>query len=126
MLLAVASLATCDRSCAGESASTTTTLEAAAPPTRIGSCDRVASVSVCSEYTGAYLSQNEASITSSCKRLGGSFAYAECQNTVVLGSCRLPTTEVRKFYGSGATPYDAAGAQKECDVLFGGTWSAFH
>jgi hypothetical protein len=99
----------------------------AAPVTasRTASCDRVPSMSICSEYAGAYLAQNEAVLSSSCGKLGGTFVGAECPNTAVLGSCVLSTTEVRKFYASGGAVYDAARAQKECEGSYRGKWSAF-
>ena len=92
---------------------------------RTGSCDRVTAMSVCSEYSGAYLAQNEAVLSSSCGKLGGAFVGAECPNTAVLGSCVLATGEVRKFYASGAAAYDAPRAEKECTGPYKGQWSAF-
>lgn len=82
-------------------------------------------MSVCSEYSGAYLAQNEAVLSSGCGKLGGTFVGAECPNTSVLGSCALSTTEVRKFYASGGAVYDVARAQKECEGPYRGKWSAF-
>ncbi len=79
-------------------------------------------MSYCAEYSGSYLAQNEAALTGSCKRLGGTFVYAECPNTAVLGSCTLPTGEVRKLYASGEAAFDAARAKKECDASYHGAW----
>ena len=90
--------------------------------TRIASCDRVASMSYCAEYGGAYLAQNELALTGSCKKLGGAFVFAECPNTAVLGACTLPTGEVRKLYSSGEAAFDLARAQKECASTYHGTW----
>src|SRR4051794_40416064 len=61
----------------------------AAGPLRTSSCDRVTGQSVCSEYSGAYLAQNEAVLSSTCGKLSGAFAAAECPNTSVLGACTL-------------------------------------
>jgi len=102
---------------AGSVASSTTAL-------RVASCDRVASMSYCAEYTGAYLTQNELALTGSCKKFGGAFVGAECPNTSVLGSCTLPTGEVRKLYASGEAAFDAARAQKECETSYRGSWKA--
>jgi hypothetical protein len=95
----------------------------AAPSTRTASCDRITAMSVCSEYTGAYLDQGEALHLASCKRLGGTFVAASCPNTSVLGSCALGTGEVRRFYGGGGAPYDVARADRECRGTYKGTWS---
>ena len=98
----------------------------AAPTTsRVLSCDRITAASVCSEYTGSYLAQNEAVLTASRQKLGGTFAYAECPNSTVLGTCTLSTSEARKFFGSGAVAYDASRAQKECETSYKGKWAAF-
>lgn len=90
---------------------------------RTASCDRITGMSVCSEYSGAYLAQNEAVHSAGCVKLGGTFVAAECPNTAVLGSCALSTGEVRKFYGSGGAAYDVARAEKECTGPYKGTWS---
>jgi hypothetical protein len=83
-------------------------------------------MSLCSEYSGAYLAQNEAVLSSTCAKLGGAFvSAAECPNTNPLGSCALATGEVRKFYSSGAAAWDAARAEKECTGSYKGKWSAF-
>ena len=91
-------------------------------PSRIASCDRVATMSYCAEYSGSYLDQNQLALTGNCKRLGGAFVFAECPNTAVLGACTLPTGEVRKLYSSGEAAFDAARAQKECATAYHGTW----
>lgn len=95
---------------------------ATASATRIASCDRVAAMSYCAEYSGAYLAQNELALSGSCKKLNGAFVFAECPNTAVLGACTLPTGEVRKLYASGEAPFDLARAQKECASSYHGTW----
>lgn len=94
-------------------------------PGRTGSCDRVPAMSVCSEYSGGYLAQNEPVLTAACAKLAGTFVPAECPNTAVLGTCVLATSEVRKFYASGGAAYDAARAQKECEGSYRGKWKAF-
>ena len=125
----VASWATCARcgdgeNGAGAGTSSSSSSSTTTPRQRTASCDRVTGQSVCSEYSGSYLAQNEAVISSGCAKLGGAFVGAECPNTAVLGSCTLSTTEVRKFYASGGAAYDAARAQKECEGSYRGTWSA--
>lgn len=116
----------CSRDDSASSASGRASTTSVAPAsTRLASCDRVPSTSLCSEYTGSYLTQNEAVLSSTCGKLGGAFVQAECPNTSVLGSCSLSTTEVRKFYGSGALAYDAAKAESECVSSYKGKWSAF-
>lgn len=119
-------LMACDRAPAsatsdGGTASSRRELEA---PQRIGSCDRGSSTGTCSEYAGTYLAQNELLLTSSCSRLGGTFVYAECPNTSVVGACTLSTGEIRKFYGTGASAYDAERARKECETSYRGSWEA--
>ncbi|MBX3206153.1 MAG: hypothetical protein KF764_13870 [Labilithrix sp.] len=91
---------------------------------RVGSCDRAPSTGTCSEYAGAYLVSNEVLLTSSCSRLGGTFVYAECPNTSVVGACTLSTGEVRKFYGTGASAYEPERARQECEGSFRGSWQA--
>lgn len=119
-LLAFLSIAACSKS---EEVAPTPGVASAATPARLASCDRVPSMSTCSEYAGAYLAQNEPALAGSCKRLGGTFVHAECPNTAVLGSCTLPTGEVRKLYASGEAAFDAARAKKECDASYHGAWS---
>ena len=96
----------------------------ASGPSRTSSCDRVTGQSVCSEYSGAYLAQNEAVLSSACAKLSGAFVAAECPNTSVLGACTLATGEVRKFYASGGAPYDVARSEKECTGPYNGKWTA--
>jgi hypothetical protein len=116
----------CSRSDKAASESSVASAGATAPPpSRTGSCDRVTAMSLCSEYSGAYLAQNEAVLSSSCAKLAGAFVGAECPNTSVLGSCTLSTGEVRKFYASGGSPFDVAKAEKECTGSYSGKWSAF-
>ncbi|MBX3262318.1 MAG: hypothetical protein KIS78_34795 [Labilithrix sp.] len=91
---------------------------------RVGSCDRAPTTGTCSEYAGAYLAQNEILLTSSCSRLGGTFVYAECPNTSVVGACALSTGEVRMFYGTGASAYEPERARQECEGSFHGAWQA--
>ena len=119
LLLGVVSIVACSKS---EEAAPDAGVASAATPARLASCDRVPSMSTCSEYAGAYLAQNEPALAGSCKRLGGTFAYAECPNTAVLGSCTLPTGEVRKLYASGEAAFDAARAKTECDASYHGAW----
>ena len=86
----------------------------------MGSCDRVGSLGTCSEYAGAYLAQNEMVITSTCAKVNGTFVYAPCPNTSIVGACTLSTGEVRRFYsGASANAYTAARAKSECET-FGG------
>jgi hypothetical protein len=79
---------------------------------------------VCSEYSGAYLIENEAVLGSSCSKLSGIFVLGECPNTSVVGSCVLSTTEVRKFYANGTAAYDAPRAKTECEGPYRGKWKA--
>ena len=105
-----------------EDEKTVTVASSATAKARIASCDRVASMSYCAEYSGAYLAQNEVALSGSCKKLNGAFVVAECPNTAVLGACTLPTGEVRKLYSSGEAAFDLARAQKECATAYHGTW----
>jgi hypothetical protein len=89
---------------------------------RLASCDRVATMSVCSEYSGAYLATNEGFLRGSCQKLGGSFASASCPNTAFLGTCTLPTSESRKLYASGGNAYEITRAEKECRETYKGRW----
>lgn len=119
VLFAVACSKSDDEKTSAASASATAS---SSSPSRIASCDRVATMSYCAEYTGAYLAQNELALSGSCKKLGGAFVFAECPNTAVLGACTLPTGEVRKLYSSGEAAFDAARAQKECATAYHGAW----
>lgn len=89
---------------------------------RTASCDRGALVGTCSEYTGKYLADNEVFLASTCTKLGGTFVYAECPNTSVIGACTLSTSEVRKFYGAGSAAWDPERARSECAGSLGGSW----
>lgn len=91
-------------------------------PVRIGSCDRAEMTGTCSEYAGSYLTGNEVFLTSSCGKLGGTFVYAECPNTSVVGACTLSTGEVRKFYATGSAAFTPDRAQSECLTAFRGSW----
>jgi hypothetical protein len=104
----------------------TATVLTATASSRVLSCDRITPASVCSEYTGSYLAQNEAVLTATCGKLGGTFAYAECPNSSVLGTCVLATGEARKFFGTGGAPYDPARAKKECESSYKGKWTSFN
>jgi hypothetical protein len=115
----------CSRSDAGGQAAAQSSASATPTTSRRLSCDRITAASVCSEYTGSYLAQNEAVLTATCGKLGGTFAYAECPNSSVLGSCTLATSEVRKFFGTGGVAYDAARAKKECEGSYKGKWVPF-
>jgi len=130
-IVCIASMATslmaCDRapaSATSDGGGATSSRRELAAPQRIGSCDRGASTGTCSEYVGTYLTQNELLLTSSCSKLGGTFVYAECPNTSVVGACTLSTGEIRKFYGTGASAYDAARAKKECETSYRGSWES--
>jgi hypothetical protein len=112
----------CSKSDDEKTSAAASSATAPSSPSRIASCDRVATMSYCAEYTGAYLAQNELALSGSCKKLSGAFVFAECPNTAVLGSCTLPTGEVRKLYASGEAAFDAARAQKECATAYHGTW----
>lgn len=80
---------------------------------------------VCSEYGATQLGEGESVLTFNCTKLKGAFVSAECPNTAILGSCKLSTGEIRKLYASGAVPYDAARAEKECESLYRGAWAPF-
>lgn len=121
LLVVVALTFACSKSDDEKNASVASSATAASP-TRIASCDRVATMSYCAEYSGAYLAQNEVALSGSCKKLNGAFVVAECPNTAVLGACTLPTGEVRKLYSSGEAAFDLARAQKECATAYHGTW----
>lgn len=82
-------------------------------------------MSVCSEYSGAYLAQSAAVLGAACAKLHGVYVAAECPNTAVIGRCALATGESRSYYASGGAAYDAARAQKECEGSYKGTWSSF-
>jgi len=133
LALGFLALASCSRggsseAQAGESAASASAASVAsseAKPSRLGSCDRVTKMSVCSEYAEPYLGRNEPVLTGMCSKLGGVFAYAECPNTSVLGTCKLATSEVRKYYASGGAPYDASRAKTECESSYRGMWAAF-
>jgi hypothetical protein len=126
MTALVVGLAACERS-AGPSSSGADgggITRGAPSSTRVGSCDRASSTGTCSEYDATYLARNEVLLTSSCGKLGGTFVYAECPNTSVVGACKLSTGEVRKFYGTGASAYEPDRARKECETSFRGSWQA--
>lgn len=110
----------------GEGAGPDSAAAASAGSSRVLSCDRVTQASVCSEYTGVYLAHNDAVLRATCGKLKGTFAYAECPNSSVVGTCTLPTTETRRFFGSGGTPYDQPRAQRECETSYKGKWVAFN
>lgn len=118
------SSAACEKS-EGTGATPSASASAALTPAAKGSCDRVSTMSVCSEYAPAQLAKDTAVLTAQCTKLGGTYVAAGCPNTAVLGSCTLGTGEVRTFYASGGAAYDAARAAKECSSLYSGTWKPF-
>jgi hypothetical protein len=63
--------------------------------------------------------QNEGFLTSSCQKLSGTFVYAECPNTSLVGACTLSTGEVRRFYATGGAGWEVDRAKSECDALRG-------
>lgn len=123
-ITALACASSCSRR-SGDDSAAPADVDSSVATARLGSCDRVTSMSVCSEYAGSYLSRNEAVLASGCKKLGGAFVVAECPNTNVLGSCTLSTTEIRKYYASGGTAYDPTRARTECETSYRGAWSTF-
>ncbi len=123
--LAASSLVVLLASCAKSEKVEETTATSAAPSTLRGSCDRVASMSVCSEYAAPQLAKDPAVLTAGCTKLGGTYVAAPCPNTAVLGSCTLGNGETRRYYASGGASYDAARAQKECTSLYAGAWKPF-
>jgi hypothetical protein len=122
----VGALIACERSSASSGTDSGVTVRGASSSSieRVGSCDRAPSTGTCSEYNGTYLAQNEILLTSSCTKLGGTFVYAECPNTSVVGACLLSTGETRKFYGTGGSAYEPDRARKECEDAFRGSWRA--
>jgi hypothetical protein len=98
---------------------------APAGPSRTSSCDRIAAASFCSEWSDAQLADREQFHRAGCVKLNGTFVGAQCPNTQVIGSCTLSTSEVRKFYASGAAAFDAPRAESECTGGLKGKWAAF-
>lgn len=90
---------------------------------RMASCDRSSALGTCSEYDPAWVAKNDTSLTASCTRGGGLYAYGDCPNTSIVGSCRIAQSESRKYYGSGSSPYDADRARKDCETIFHGVWT---
>jgi hypothetical protein len=121
-LVALQATLACSRS---DSASSSGADALAPSPSRTSNCDRITAMGVCSEYSGSYLVMNEGALRESCGKLNGFFVGGQCPNTTVLGSCTLATSEVRHYYASGAVPYDAARAEKECTGNYAGKWAAF-
>lgn len=115
-------LAACARSEKSEEAAVSS---GAAASTLRGSCDRVASMSVCSTYAASQLAKDPAVLSAGCTKLGGTYVAAACPNTAVLGSCTLGNGETRSYYASGGVAYDGARAQKECTSLYAGAWKPF-
>lgn len=113
-------VAACQRSPAGATADA----GESARPIRTASCDRGQAAGTCSEYTGTYLDQNEFLLKSSCGKLGGAFVFAACPNTSVVGDCTLSTSEVRRFYGTGASAFDPERGRTSCEGTFRGSWRA--
>lgn len=93
-------------------------------PSRTSSCDRVTAMSVCSEYSGNHLVMNDSVLRSACTKLNGTYVGGECPNTSVIGSCTLATSEVRRYYASGGSAYDAPRAEKECTGSYAGKWTS--
>lgn len=92
---------------------------------RVASCDRSTLIGTCSEYDPGYFAQHKNLLTDGCAKLSGTFAFSECPNTSVLGTCKMPSGERRKFYAAGKNPYDAERARKECETSFlHGSWQA--
>lgn len=89
------------------------------------SCDRITSMSVCSEYGAAQVASSVKILTAQCTKLGGAYVGSPCPNTAVLGACTMSTGEARIYYSSGGMAYDAARAEKDCGQTLRGKWKAF-
>lgn len=98
---------------------------ASAPAATQASCDRVSSMSVCSEYAASQITASGAVLSSQCTKLGGAYVAAPCPNTALLGRCTIGTGEVRVYYASGAAAYDGARAEKDCTSSYRGKWKPF-
>jgi hypothetical protein len=88
-------------------------------------CDRVTTMSVCSDYALARPAKDPALLAAACTKLGGTYVASSCPNTAVLGACTLGNGEMRTYYASGGAAYDAPRAEKECTSLYAGAWKPF-
>jgi hypothetical protein len=87
----------------------------------VASCDKIAVVGVCSEYTAEEVDRRELTLSDTCVKLKGTWAKARCPNTSLIGTCRTATGEVRSYYHGPVHTEDSA--RRDCGV-YGGAWTA--
>ena len=108
-----------------ESAGSSATEQTAAPSAQTGSCNKVATLSVCTDLSGDAFVIGESLQRSMCEGTSGTFAMnTACPSENRLGSCQLEGGQVRRYYSGGNLMYDAAGAESDCTELYSGTWTA--
>lgn len=87
----------------------------------VASCDKIAVVGVCSEYTAEEVDRRELTLSDTCVKLKGTWVKARCPNTSLIGTCRVVTGEVRSYYHGPVHTEDSA--RRDCGV-YGGAWTA--
>lgn len=107
MLAAVA----CERGEDAPGRTSTTSAAVRAKPAK-ASCDTRAELGTCSEYDGRASLGVEKAL---CEGFKGKFANGACPSEARVGSCTTNDGEVRRYYGSGARPFDLDEARRDCE-----------
>jgi hypothetical protein len=124
MILAGVFLALAVVGCKGSSSSDSAPAASASAAAKVGaSCDKVSTLSVCSNYSGTLLAGGDKAVEMQCRSLGGTFTNAACPNTSVVGRCVMTTGEERLYYATGGSSFTDATAKSHCQSLFG-RWAA--
>ncbi|MFN7696458.1 MAG: hypothetical protein ACK6CU_23105 [Deltaproteobacteria bacterium] len=104
-------------------AATATAEPAAAQPATAqhGSCDVIASVSTCTDWSGDAFVLGEDFVRGLCT--GTYNSNGDCPAGDRIGSCSDGLGTVRRYYGSGALPYTVESARQDCAVIPGWTFT---
>ena len=100
---------------AAPSASAEPEKKPAAPAAIVSSCDH--GMSVCTDYV------DPAQAKELCRPgMDGTLSESPCPTAGLVGSCALPEGgSIRRYYSTGESPNDAAGAESHCKNAMGGT-----
>ena len=102
----------------------------------VASCDTVATISTCTDYTGGAMILGKDTMKSLCEAANGITGQkdparmahfvdgAPCPTDGVLGTCTLKGGQIKRYYARGMLGYKPASAESDCTGLYSGTWAA--